>query len=119
MEGVSAAKEKEIIWAVRFSAGNSMERKNYPIGTAGGNTGVCPTHDLFLAHEHKTVDADDPYAAVDPRFTANVAVNGSSWNGRTLEIWSGGADDPDNPQYVADRVLPQKVPERQPQSGQR
>ncbi len=26
-----------------------------------------------------------------------MAINGSSWNGRTLEIWSGGADDPDNP----------------------
>ena len=97
LEGVSAAKEKEIIWAVRFSAGNSMERKNYPIGTAGGNTGVCPTHDFFLAHEHKTSDVNDPYAGVDPRFTANVAVNGCSWNGRTLEMWSGGTDDPDNP----------------------
>ena len=97
LDGVSAEKEKEIIWAVRFSAGNSMERKNYPIGTAGGNTGVCPTHDLFLAHGHKTVDANDPYAGVDPRFTANVAVNGSSWNGRTLEMWPGGVDDPNNP----------------------
>lgn len=97
LDGVSAEKEREIIWAVRFGAGNSMERKNYPIGTAGGNTGVCPTHDLFLAHDHKTVDANDPYTGVDPRFTANVAVNGSRWNGRELEIWPGGVDDPNNP----------------------
>lgn len=97
LEGVSADKEEEIIWAVRFSAGNGMERKNYPIGTAGGNTGVCPTHELFLAHEHKTTDANNPYAGIDPRFTANVAVNGSEWNGRTMEMWAGGVDDQSKP----------------------
>lgn len=34
------------------------------------------------------------YAGLDPRFYATVLRNGDTWNGRTLEIYAGGADDP-------------------------
>jgi len=93
LESITADKSKEIIWAVRMSANNQMERRNYPIGTSGGNTGVCPSHNLFLAYEHKTNNPTNPYAGMDPRFAMSVAYNGSVWTGRQLDMSLGGIDD--------------------------
>lgn len=84
----------ETIWAVRMGATNEFERKNYPIGTQGGGTGICPSQNLVEAYESAGEDADDAYAGLDPRFYATVLRNGDTWNGRTLEIYAGGADDP-------------------------
>lgn len=84
----------ETIWAVRIGATNEFERKNYPIGTQGGGTGICPSQNLVEAYESTGEDTDDAYAGLDPRFYATVLRNGDTWNGRTLEIYAGGADDP-------------------------
>lgn len=84
----------ETIWAVRIGATNEFERKNYPIGTQGGGTGICPSQNLVEAYESTGEDSDDAYAGLDPRFYATVLRNGDTWNGRTLEIYAGGADDP-------------------------
>lgn len=93
LENVTTEKSKEIIWSVRMSANNQMERKNYPIGTAGGNTGVCPSHNLVMAYEHKTINPTNPYAGMDPRYIASIANNGTTWTARQLEIWTSGVDD--------------------------
>jgi len=83
----------EMIWAIRLGATNDPERKNYPVGTLGGNSGVTPSHNLVSAYEYTgTPDPLDPYANRDPRLGYTVAVNNSAWNGRTIEIWEGGKD---------------------------
>ena len=61
--GDRTAKSSETIFAIRQSATNDLERKNYPIGTAG-----------------------------DPRLGYTIVTNTSQWNGRTMEIYAGGAD---------------------------
>lgn len=86
----------ETIWAIRLGQTNELERKNYPIGTPGGGTGIAPSHNLVAAYEHKGAITSDLYANLDPRFYATVVKNGDSWNGRTMSIYSGGTDDPDN-----------------------
>jgi hypothetical protein len=85
---------KETIWAVRLGQTNELERKNYPIGTPGGGTGITPSHNLVVAYEHKGEVTANMYENLDPRFYATVVKNGDSWNQRTMEIYSGGADDP-------------------------
>lgn len=73
----------EVIWAVRHSANNTLETLNYPITTQGGGTGICPTHNLVKAYEPG-----------DPRLEATIVGNADLWNGRQLEIYAGGVDDP-------------------------
>lgn len=86
---------KETIWAIRMGQTNAFERANYPIGTPGGATGICPSQNLVSAYEYKTdSDPDNPYEGLDPRFGFSIVYNNSQWNGRTIEIWAGGQDDP-------------------------
>ena len=66
----------ETIWAVRMGATNEFERKNYPIGTQGGGTGICPSQNLVEAYESTGEDTGDAYAGLDPRFYATVLRNG-------------------------------------------
>lgn len=75
--------DPEVIWAVRHAADNKLEQLNYPIGTQGGGTGVCPSHNLVKVYEPG-----------DPRLSATVVANNDIWNGRRMEIYTGGADDP-------------------------
>ena len=58
----------ETIWAIRQGATNDFERANYPIGTPGGGSGICPTQNLVDAYEYKGEQTDDPYENRDPRF---------------------------------------------------
>lgn len=96
--GTEACTSKESIWAVRSGEDNELERKNYPIGTQGGATGVCPSYNLAAAYEHRgIVDQKDYFKGLDPRFAASILKNGDEWNGRTLQIYAGGTDDPANP----------------------
>lgn len=93
----NSATSGEIIMAYRIGASNGMERANYPIGTPGGNSGVTPSQNLVAAYEFKGApDPNNPYANRDPRLGYSVVVNNSTWNGRTMEIYSGGKDDPNN-----------------------
>ncbi len=84
-QGTNAYNSPEVILVERTGSDNSLEVVNYPIGTPGGNTGLCPSNNLFVAYEEG-----------DPRRDATFVKNGDSWNGRTMEIYSGGQDDPKN-----------------------
>ena len=87
----------EVILSHRCGATNGMEVANYPIGTPGGNSGITPSQNLVEAYEYKgTPDPNNPYANRDPRLSLSIVVNNSAWNGRTMEIYSGGTDDPNN-----------------------
>ena len=80
--GDRSAKSSETIFAIRQSATNDLERKNYPIGTAGGNSGITPSHNLVSAYEYKgTPDPNDIYANRDPRLGYTIVTNNSQWNG--------------------------------------
>jgi hypothetical protein len=96
--GETSTTNSETIWATRMNdPTNSLERQNYPIGTQGGGTGICPSQNLVDAYEHAgPVVPDNPWANLDPRFYATIVKNGDTWNGRSMEIYSGGIDDPAN-----------------------
>ncbi len=84
----------ETIFAVRRPADNAPETRNYPISTPGGSSGVTPSHNLVSDYEYiGTPDAADPYKNRDPRLSASIVTNGSSWNGRTIDESAGGTDD--------------------------
>ncbi|WEK33575.1 MAG: RagB/SusD family nutrient uptake outer membrane protein [Candidatus Pseudobacter hemicellulosilyticus] len=84
----------ETIWAIRYPAGNNMEIQNYPVGTAGGNSGIAPTQDLVDAYEYTGVpDPANPYANRDPRLGFTVVTNNSTWNSRTIKQAPGEPDD--------------------------
>jgi len=90
---ITTSVAKEVIWAVRMGATNDFERKNYPIATPGGNTGICPSQNLVSAYERKTSNTN-PYSGLDPRFAMSIVYNSATWTGRTMQIWAGGTDDP-------------------------
>lgn len=83
--GTNAYSSSEVILVKRTGSDNELEKSNYPISTPGGNTGLCPSHNLFEAYEDG-----------DPRRDATFVKNGDTWNGRTMEIFAGGQDDPAN-----------------------
>ncbi len=88
-------KSPETIWCIRMAPGNDVEIKNYPVGTPGGNSGVTPSQNLVDAYEYTgTADPANPYANRDPRLAYTIVTNNSQWNGRTMQIYSGGQDDP-------------------------
>lgn len=88
----------ETIWAVRYGADNSFEKENYPIGTQGGGTGICPSYNLVQAYEHNgNIDSNDFTVNIDPRYRQTIVGNLDQWNGRILEIYGGGVDDPSKP----------------------
>lgn len=92
--GSNTISSPETIWAVRRDVGNTLERNNYPIATSGGASGVCPTQNLVNAYEWTgTPDPNDPYANRDPRLSATVVCNGSTWNSRTIAQGKGESDD--------------------------
>ena len=89
----NSATDNEIIWSVRTGATNSMEKANYPIGTPGGNSGVTPSQNLVSEYEYTGApNPNNPYANRDPRLGFSIVTNNSTWNGRTIQIWSGGTD---------------------------
>lgn len=92
--GNTSLTSPETIFAIRRETSNNMEKRNYPIATSGGNSGVCPSHNLVSAYEYiATANPDNPYANRDPRLEASIVTNGSRWNGRTIAEASGETDD--------------------------
>ena len=92
--GGNSLSSKEVIYLVRRAANNTMETNNYPIATSGGKSGVCPTENLVSAYEYiGTPDPENPYANRDPRLTASIVTNGSTWNGRVIAQAAGETDD--------------------------
>lgn len=83
----------ETIWAIRYTAGNTLETNNYPIATPGGKSGITPSENLVAEYEYKgTPDPTDPYKNRDPRLAASIVTNNSSWTGRTIDESPTGAD---------------------------
>lgn len=93
-QGSRSLSSPETIYVVRRGQSNTMERNNYPIATPGGASGVTPTQNLVEAYEliGEPV-AGDPYANRDPRLGASIVTNGSTWNGRVIDLSAGGSDD--------------------------
>lgn len=83
----------EVIFYVRHFNSNTLEKACYPIGTAGGKSGVTPTADLVSAYEKlEGWSASSPFDKVDPRMQMSIVVNNSNWNGRTINTYVGGID---------------------------
>ena len=92
--GNNTLNSSETILAIRYNPSNSLERANYPIATAGGNSGITPTDDLVNAYETLgTADPNKPYANRDPRLDYTVVTNGSFWNSRVIDQAAGATDD--------------------------
>lgn len=90
----NSVNDNEVIFALRTGQSNNMELSNYPIGTPGGKSGVTPSHNLVSAYEYTDVeDPLHPYLNRDPRLLYSVVTNESNWNGRKINISSGGRDD--------------------------
>jgi hypothetical protein len=84
----------ETIWALRYTANNSLEKANYPIGTPGGSSGVTPTQDLVSDYEYTgTPDPAHPYSNRDPRLYYSIVTNDTTWNSRRIDESPGGTDD--------------------------
>ncbi|MFA9391581.1 MAG: RagB/SusD family nutrient uptake outer membrane protein [Prolixibacteraceae bacterium] len=89
-----SVKSAETIWAIRLGENNSLEWKNYPINSPGGNNEITPTDNLVSAYEKLTdFDEANPYLNRDPRLGYTIASNGSMWTGREIQIYEGGTDD--------------------------
>jgi starch-binding outer membrane protein, SusD/RagB family len=93
----------ELILGRREGDSNGFERRNFPIGFEGGNTGTCPTQNLVDAYEMigTGLPISDPasgynpifpYAGRDPRLAQTVILNNSVWKGQVVEIFYGGAN---------------------------
>lgn len=87
----NSVEDPESIFLIRKAAGSDPERKNYPVGTRGGHSGVCPTQNLVDAYEFIGPQTMNPYDNRDPRFYATIVYNGSIWNGVTIDESANGA----------------------------
>jgi hypothetical protein len=100
------ANNESIFW-VQVGTNNSVEQSNSPIGYSGagaqGNTG--PTQNLVDAFPTDSgyaitdpasgYDPTNPYANRDPRLTATIFCNGTSfWLNRAVQTFDGGLDKP-------------------------
>ncbi|MES2278111.1 MAG: RagB/SusD family nutrient uptake outer membrane protein [Bacteroidota bacterium] len=92
--GANPLTSNETIFSVRRPPNNNPEVANYPISTAGGNSGLAPSDNLVADYEYTgAVNPANPYANRDPRLAASVVTNGSTWNNRTIDESPGGTDD--------------------------
>ena len=93
----------ELILEKREGDSNGFERRNFPIGFEGGNTGTCPTQNLVDAYEMiqtglpisdpaSGYDPIFPYTGRDPRLEKTVILNQSMWKGQVVESFYGGAN---------------------------
>lgn len=96
--------DNEIILVRRNGYDSSFEKSNYPIGADQATGGTAPSGNLVDAYETiggRTFTWKDPSMAIrpyenrDPRFAATILPNNSTFQGRPVECWEGGADGPD------------------------
>jgi hypothetical protein len=94
-------KSRELILETRQGVSNDFERRNFPIGFEGGNTGTCPTQNLVDAYEMRTnglpitnpasgYNPANPYLGRDLRLQKTIIVNGSVWKSQTVQSFVGG-----------------------------
>ncbi len=100
---VNNVTSSELILGRREGESNGFERRNFPIGFEGGNTGTCPTQNLVDAYEMvesglpitdpaSGFDPIFPYSGRDPRLAQTVILNNSVWKGQVVETFYGGAN---------------------------
>lgn len=96
--------DNEIVLVRRNGYDNSFEKSNYPIGADQATGGTAPSGNLVDAYETtggRTFTWKDPSMAArpyenrDPRFAATIMPNNTTFQGRPVECWEGGADGPD------------------------
>ena len=96
--------DNEIVLVLRNGYDKSFEKSNYPIGADQATGGTAPSGNLVDAYETtggRTFTWKDPSMAArpyenrDPRFAATIMPNNSTFQGRPVECWEGGADGPD------------------------
>lgn len=93
----NAITSAETMWAIRYTANNTLETNNYPIGTAGGASGITPSQNLVAEYEYTgTPDPDNPYVNRDPRLGFSIVTNNSTWNSRTIDESETGTDNMKN-----------------------
>ena len=97
--GNTVLNSKQLILERRNAASNAFEKKNFPIGYEGGNTGTCPTQNLVDAFEWGTgadfswdnaTMAAAPYSNRNPRLAQTVLYNGATWKNEVVETFYGG-----------------------------
>lgn len=81
----NSVEDVESIFLIRKAASSTPEVLNYPVGTRGGHSGVCPTQNLVDAYEYVGQKTMDPYTNRDPRLAATIVTNGSTWNGKVID----------------------------------
>lgn len=92
-EGANPIGNKETIFLIKWGTDNNMEKRNYPVATKGGGSGVTPSHNLVSAYEYIGAPVvGDPYANRDPRLAASIVTNGSTWNDRVIDMSEEGLD---------------------------
>ena len=105
-----AVDDGEMILERRYEASNSLERSSYPVGFEGAQGGTNPSQNLVDTYEtinglpitdDPAHDPQNPYANRDPRLQMTIIVNGSSYKGRTVQLWPGGLDGPGKPRATA------------------
>ncbi len=100
----------ERIWTRPGSITTSVEGANGPVGFAVGGTGnTSPTQELInsfpmqnglaITEPASGYNASDPYATFttpkrDPRLTASIFYNGSTWLKTTVQTFEGGQSKP-------------------------
>lgn len=98
-------RSRELILESREGASNGFERRNFPIGFEGGNTGTCPTQNLVDAYEMRTTglpitdpasgyNPANPYNGRDLRLQKTIIVNGSTWKSQIVQSFVGGLNGP-------------------------
>lgn len=102
----AAAPIPELIFERRNAVSNDFEKRNFPIGYEGGNTGTCPTQNLVDAYEmvrtglpitnsSSGYNLSNPYSttgasARDPRLRQTIIFNGSAWKSVRVDTYIGG-----------------------------
>lgn len=97
--GANGHQNPEAIFCHMTGSNNTPEKNNYPMATNGGKSGTSPSGNLVDAYENadgtpfswsQVAPGGNPYAGRDPRLQMTVVVNNSAWNGRTMQIYTGG-----------------------------
>lgn len=99
--GAAGHQNTEVILTYMTGLSSNPESNNYPISTNGGASGTVPSANLVDAYENLDgsefdwallAPGADPYAGRDPRLMSSIVVNKSTWNGRIMQCYNGGAE---------------------------
>ena len=93
---------KELILIRTSAQGNTVEKKNVPVGYTNGQGTTNPSQQMVDAYgtlNGKSItdgtsgySALNPYLNRDPRFNASIFYNSKSWSGRNIETFTDGLD---------------------------